>query len=210
MNELSGHPTLCREASVGGTCVAPPKCDPIPSTLLSCPCGRRSLPMSLLQATVDCVEAALRCLSHLTSSHQLADEALHQLALDQPDSFLAGSKCVCWIVDLFHLTSDGSKSPGDTHVIRLVHEQCSILDTDHVLQLAKAWLSLARNCLAGSAWQSREQETTLRSAVVYLEENLGPFIESVSGEISHLCTIQRFHNQFFSLLETILTCPLPG
>lgn len=135
----------------------------------------------MLQATIDCVEAILRCLSHLTSSHQLANEALHQLTYEWTDFFLAEDKGVCWILDLLHFTShEGMNVCCEDHAIQAMPEQWDALDVVHIFQLTKAWLSLARNRLAGGVWQSMEQEMALRSAVVHLEKDLLPFTESVS------------------------------
>ncbi|VDM31787.1 unnamed protein product [Hydatigera taeniaeformis] len=178
MNELASHSTLCQATVFGGPCMAPPKYDPIPPSLLSCLCGRRSVSLSNLQATVDCMEAALRCLSHLTSSHQRANEALHQLAYDWADGFLTGGKEVCWMIDLLRLTSHDEGVYCKDHPIHPVPEQWDALDRSHVFQLAKAWLSLARNRLAGGVWRSPDQEAALRSAVGRLELFMFPSTES--------------------------------
>ena len=68
----------------------------------------------------------------------------------------------------------------EDHAIQAMPEQWDALDVVHIFQLTKAWLSLARNRLAGGVWQSMEQEMALRSAVVHLEKDLLPFTESVS------------------------------
>ncbi|VUZ47023.1 unnamed protein product [Hymenolepis diminuta] len=178
MEELSCHSTLCRGTVYGGLCTAPSKYDPIPPSLLSCQCGRRSLPFPIFQATVDFVEATLRCLSHVTSSHQLANEALHQLSTDWMDC-LFSDRGVCWINDLFSITLRLDDCEVD-HVIHPMAEQLDGLQVLHVFQLAKAWLSLARNQLAGRVGFMPEQEVSLRSAVRNMELCLLSVIDSVS------------------------------
>ncbi|KAM7541509.1 hypothetical protein Aperf_G00000042426 [Anoplocephala perfoliata] len=177
MNELSCHGTLCRTTVFGGPCIAPSKYDPIPPSLLSCRCGRRSIPFPMFEATVDFVEATLRCLSHVTSSHQLASEALHQLSSAWMDCFLFSDEGVCWINDLFNITSHLYNSNVD-HAIHPMVEQLNGLQTLHVFQLAKAWLSLVRNRLAGRIMLSSEQEMSLKSTVMNLEISLLTVIES--------------------------------
>ncbi|VDO04057.1 unnamed protein product [Rodentolepis nana] len=179
MEELSCHSTLCRGTAYGGLCTAPSKYDPIPPSLLSCRCGRRSLPFPMFQATVDFVEATLRCLSHVTSSHQLANEALHQLSTNWMSCFLFSDKGVCWINDLFSITLRLDDSEID-HAINPMAEQLDCLQALHVFQLAKAWLSLARNQLAGRVGLILEHETSWRSAVRNMELSLLSVIDSVS------------------------------
>lgn len=174
---------LCSSVKVSNQCTDfAAKFDQIPVSLVSCPCGRRSVPLNLLQSAIDCAEATLRCLTHLTASHQLASEALHQLTGDQSRCDWRGM--ACWIVDLLNVTTGESKTDGQwEHIVRLSPEQRNSLDFGHVLQLAKEWLSLSRNCLAGAAWNNQEKESDLAAAVSYLGTNLTTyqFENSVSG-----------------------------
>lgn len=87
------------------------------------------------------------------------------------------------MIDLLHLTSHDEGVCCKDHAIQPMPEQWDALDRGHVFQLAKAWLSLARNRLAGGIWRSPDQEAALRSAVGRLELFMFPFIESVSNGI---------------------------
>ncbi|VDL92762.1 unnamed protein product [Schistocephalus solidus] len=132
-----------------------PLITPIPS-LISCSCGQRSLSMPHLQTVMELVEAALRCLTHLSSAHSVAADVTNCL-LSCPDflTTLCGAG-TSWMLEVLQLIAGLRMPPQDRlehrtslctlkeHVFMRPNQSTCGFEVSNSLQLAKMWLSLTR------------------------------------------------------------------
>ncbi|KAL7063747.1 hypothetical protein AAHC03_0555 [Spirometra sp. Aus1] len=199
-------------------------------SLISCSCGQRSLSIPHLQTATELVEAALRCLTHLSSAHSVASDVTHCL-LSSPDFLhtLCGAG-TSWMLEVLQLTSALRTPPQEglkhrvslctleQHVFLRSNQSAYGFELSNALQLAKVWLSLARvlltevTSLEYPISNSQESEELISAPAQQADgyRSTGGRVKTDTEQITHVRVLREGVARLGPKLRDILHTIQPG